>query len=191
MATTISLVCPKCGITKKSGKLSCCGLGGSWFGNCGSAGDIKLDHTWYEGLRSCKARTQSKTVIDHQLNRAQQENNNPSNGAGTVNSGAIVVAPEARSPTSVLMSGAPPIIALAHTPANTSPASATVAIDRKPIATAVPRSYMSTRDGSVNVVTAAPVHDLVTSQGRKQILDIHVHVTLSLSVTTVSLSLFI
>ena len=29
--TIISSVCPKCGIIAKSGKISCCGRGGSWF----------------------------------------------------------------------------------------------------------------------------------------------------------------
>ena len=53
---TESLLCPACGVMKKSGKTSCCGLGGSWFEDCGSVGDAKLDHTWNEGIRSCKAR---------------------------------------------------------------------------------------------------------------------------------------
>ena len=72
MTVTVSSVCPKCGIAKRSGKSSCCGRGGSWFGNCGSTGDTKVDHTWYEGLQACKARTQSKTVIGQQLNGVQQ-----------------------------------------------------------------------------------------------------------------------
>merc|ERR1712037_324506 len=42
--TTMSLVCPKCATIKKSGKMSCCGRGGSWYKNCGAAGNIKLDH---------------------------------------------------------------------------------------------------------------------------------------------------
>ena len=52
----ISPVCPKCGTTGKSGKLSCCGRGGSWFGNCGNAENTKFGHTWYEGIQSCKSR---------------------------------------------------------------------------------------------------------------------------------------
>ena len=59
--------CPKCGIIEKSGKISCCGRGGSWFRNCGSAGNTKLHHTWYEGIQACKTRPQqSKTVIARQ-----------------------------------------------------------------------------------------------------------------------------
>ena len=64
--TTISPVCPKCGTIHKSGKISCCGRGGSWFKNCGTAGNTQLEHTWQEGIRACKARTQSKTAMGQQ-----------------------------------------------------------------------------------------------------------------------------
>ena len=43
-----------CGVTKKSGKHSCCAPGGSWFQNCGDFGDSKFDHTWFEGIQACK-----------------------------------------------------------------------------------------------------------------------------------------
>ena len=46
--------CAKCGIIKKSGKRSCCARGGSWFKNCGDAGDIKFDHTWAGGAEACR-----------------------------------------------------------------------------------------------------------------------------------------
>ena len=46
--------CPKCGISKKSDKYSCCARGGAWFQNCGDAGDNKFDHTWVEGIQACK-----------------------------------------------------------------------------------------------------------------------------------------
>ena len=39
---TVSYVCPKCGTIEKSGKISCCGRGGAWYGNCGSAGNKTL-----------------------------------------------------------------------------------------------------------------------------------------------------
>ena len=48
--------CPKCGAIKKSGKHSCCARGGAWFNNCGDIGDTKLDHTWAEGILTCKSR---------------------------------------------------------------------------------------------------------------------------------------
>ena len=47
-------ICLKCGTTKKSGKQSCCARGGDWFKQCGDAGDQKFDHTWAEGIQSCK-----------------------------------------------------------------------------------------------------------------------------------------
>merc|ERR1712037_381513 len=55
----MSSVCPKCGIIAKSGKTSCCGHSGSWFGNCGSVDNVKLDHTWYEGIQACNTWVQS------------------------------------------------------------------------------------------------------------------------------------
>ena len=69
-ATTTAIttsVCSKCGAIQKSGKTSCCGRGGSWFRNCGSAGNSKYDHTWSEGIRACNSLAQSKTAIDQGL----------------------------------------------------------------------------------------------------------------------------
>ena len=68
---TISPVCRKCGRIKKSGKSSCCGRGGSWFRKCGGAVNTKLHHTWYEGIQTCKTRSQSKSVIAQYLNATQ------------------------------------------------------------------------------------------------------------------------
>merc|ERR1712203_897227 len=64
--TTITSVCPKCGTIAKSGKSSCCGRGGSWFKNCGSAGNTKLEHTWHEGMHACTARRQSGMAVGQQ-----------------------------------------------------------------------------------------------------------------------------
>ena len=36
------------------GKSSCCAYGGSWFKKCGNIGDTNFDHTWAEGIQSCK-----------------------------------------------------------------------------------------------------------------------------------------
>ena len=66
-------VCPTCGTIDKSGEMSCCGRGGSWFRHCGSSGSRKRHHTWYDGIQACKARTQSRTSIGQQLNGAQQQ----------------------------------------------------------------------------------------------------------------------
>ena len=79
--TTISSACPKCGAIEKSGKTSCCGRGGSWFRNCGSAGNSHLKHTWHEGIRACatRARAHFKRVVGPQVNAAQA----PSSSAST------------------------------------------------------------------------------------------------------------
>ena len=50
----ISSVCSKCGIIKKTGISSCCARRGSWFQDCGDAGDENFGHTWLEGIQSCK-----------------------------------------------------------------------------------------------------------------------------------------
>merc|ERR1711874_274790 len=46
--------CSKCGKIKKSGKLSCCAPGGAWFKNCGDSGNSKFDHTWTDGVNTCR-----------------------------------------------------------------------------------------------------------------------------------------
>ena len=72
--TTITSACPKCGVIAKSGEISCCGRGGSWFRNCGSAGNAKLHHTWYEGIQVCKTRVQPKRASGRHSNAAHQLN---------------------------------------------------------------------------------------------------------------------
>ena len=71
-ATTISTVCRNCGIIGKSGKGSCCGPGGSWFKNCGGAGNAKLLHTWYEGTKACETRARPQRARGQQINNAAQ-----------------------------------------------------------------------------------------------------------------------
>ena len=53
-STVVRLVCPKCGVAKKSGKRSCCARGGAWFENCGDVSDTQFDHTWAEGIKACE-----------------------------------------------------------------------------------------------------------------------------------------
>jgi len=88
----IGSVCAKCGTMEKSGKSNCCGRGGSWFRNCGSAGNAKLRHTWSEGIQACTARAQSKTVIGQQLNTVHHKNMDSCNRAGLANSKAVIKA---------------------------------------------------------------------------------------------------
>ena len=55
-AAPIVPACSKCGVSKKSGKLSCCARGGAWFKNCGDIGDSKFDHAWSEGMQACEGK---------------------------------------------------------------------------------------------------------------------------------------
>ena len=52
-----STQCPKCGLSKKSGKRSCCSRGGAWFNKCGDAGDSRFEHTWVEGIQACQSKS--------------------------------------------------------------------------------------------------------------------------------------
>ena len=71
VTTGINSTCLECGIVQKSGKLSCCGRGGSWFGNCVNAANAKVGRTWYEGIRVCKSR-QFQTAVHYQHARQQK-----------------------------------------------------------------------------------------------------------------------
>ena len=79
VTTTIATtsLCPECGVTRKSGVMSCCAKGGSWFGKCGGADDTSVDHTWYEGVQVCKAR-QSQIAVGQQLRASQPRSNKTS-----------------------------------------------------------------------------------------------------------------
>ena len=48
--------CSKCGTIKKSGQRSCCVRGGDWFKKCGNPGDLRFEHTWFEGIEACPNR---------------------------------------------------------------------------------------------------------------------------------------
>ena len=56
IASTIdrAITCPRCGIFRKSGKVSCCAPRGAWFKNCGGIGSKNADHKWSEGMKACK-----------------------------------------------------------------------------------------------------------------------------------------
>ena len=82
-AAIADAVCPRCGTIEKSGKMSCCGRGGSWFKHCGGGGNTKLHHTWSEGIQACNARSQSKTGIGEELNAGRQQVNDVSQGSAT------------------------------------------------------------------------------------------------------------
>ena len=57
--------CPQCGGGGKSGKISCCARGGSWFQKCGDPGNSKFEHTWSEGSEACKGAPITQTTHAH------------------------------------------------------------------------------------------------------------------------------
>ena len=89
--TTISYSCLTCGTINKSGKLSCCARGGSWFGNCGATGNTNHQHTWYEGIQACKARQHRTAVMGQQENAVQQNTNDSTNDAGKIENFPTVI----------------------------------------------------------------------------------------------------
>ena len=205
-ATTAAIrsICPKCGTTKKANIDSCCGRGGSWFGNCGNADDTEVDHTWYEGLQACTAWAQSNAVIAQQLNGAKQESNNSYNRVGNSNSKAVVINAEPFAYTSAPTRGGSPIIAPAHMRANTSTVYDTLTLDSKSMTegavvneiTALanmrkPAPSLVNAGMSVNIqITHKPVnslmtiaaHAVVTSQGCETLLGTDVRIRFMLAV---------
>ena len=61
----IPLACPKCGTFRKSGRVSCCAPGGSWFKTCGGVVNKNVDHRWSEGVKSCKRKFKSNRWHEH------------------------------------------------------------------------------------------------------------------------------
>ena len=142
--TTISSVCPKCGIIVKSGKISCCGDSGSWFGKCGSAGNAKLDHTWYEGIQACKTLRQSEAATDRQSNAAQQRKF--SNGLDMANSKADIT--PANTFTSMLISTSSIIAVKASINKSTATLDTTI----------ITLTRITTFNTSTNVPMTSPAH---------------------------------
>ena len=106
MTITVA-VCPRCGNMEKSGTMSCCGRGGSWFKNCGRIGSTQLHHTWHEGIQACKTRSQSKTVLGQQLHVAQEKHIDSSQGAHIAN--YEVVIPVTKMFTFASVNSSPPM----------------------------------------------------------------------------------
>ena len=202
-AITSSSICPKCGITKKSGKMSCCGQGGSWFGNCGSASDTNADHTWHEGLQACKGRPH----FSQELTKAEEQRNGSPNGDSSVNSKVVVTAVKPHASTSASVPDAPPTSATAHTLANTSTVHITLSMKSKvhtaAVTTVAPTSSSISKAATSIIRTDTPsitsVHILLrynsckilmstkayapfTSNGCKQVVDITVYISLMLTV---------
>ena len=202
--TAVTSICPKCGITKKSGIMSCCGRGGSWFGNCGGIRDTNIGHTWYEGLQACKAQAQSKAVIGQELSDVSQERNASPSGVDTANSKSVAMAAKSAASASSRMAGAPPTVvsanistayatskitsqqtitgttAMIFSPVNMSTLTPIATTVGNPITTA---GHMSTiRHTSPKISMTAPVGAAVKSQGCEKLLDLTIYNILVLAV---------
>merc|ERR1712032_1477254 len=171
-ATTTISACSKCVPIKKSGKTSCCGRGGSWFRNCGSVGNTRLDHTWYEGIQVCQTWAESKIAFGRQSNAAQQLNS--PNGAGVVNFKTNTTADKIFTFTPVNTSTATSYSTStaysAGTASSKAIAAAANAIIYSPVDMSTPTptippvntsSRISMTNTSTNMLTTAPVHSIV------------------------------
>lgn len=85
-------LCFKCGTLQKSGKLSCCGRGGSWYKKCGAAGNTEFDFTWHEGFQACKTRQFQAAV-------GQQHHTSADDVGMRINAEAVFVAARIFTPT--------------------------------------------------------------------------------------------
>ena len=66
-STDAVLTCSKCGTFKKSGRVSCCAPGGSWYRNCGGAGNRNVGYIWSDGVKACtrKFKTNAMQIYHH------------------------------------------------------------------------------------------------------------------------------
>ena len=62
---TYKMTCPKCGMFKKSGRVSCCAPGGAWYKKCGGSGNRNVDHRWFEGVDTCKRKSKVKGMYSN------------------------------------------------------------------------------------------------------------------------------
>ena len=183
---TASSSCSKCGLIKKSGRISCCGHGGSWFGNCGGADDFNIDHTWLEGLQACKARSHLKTVMDQQRNGDQQEMNLYSSGTDNASSQEVITAAKPLAFASAPTSNAPSIIWPVNAENNDPAMYASPKINLKPTTAVVETSaQIPVSHNFVNVLVTALVHTAIdgTSGGFHQFMEIKICIILCLTVT--------
>merc|ERR1719174_1329937 len=57
LVSSNTIACLKCGMFKKSGRVSCCAPGGTWYKDCGGADNRNADPKWFEGVEACKFTT--------------------------------------------------------------------------------------------------------------------------------------
>ena len=170
--TTIALsVCPRCGTIAKSGKMSCCGRGGSWFKNCGGTVNTKRHHTWYEGIQACKTRSQSKAYIGNQLNVDPQKDIHSSQGVHMANQKSVIAATKEFEFTSINtstpMSGETTIVTSTYTADHVS---TTMSV----------RALMTNSSTNIAMIslTHAPASTSITTQGCVNLLKITVHINI-------------
>ena len=53
--------CPKCAMSSKYGKMSCCARGGAWYDHCGDDGG-NYEHTWFEGVQACQSKLAAVSI---------------------------------------------------------------------------------------------------------------------------------
>ena len=169
MKTTISVVCSTCGTINKSGKMSCCGRGGSWFRKCGTSGNTKLHHTWHEGIKACNTWVHSKTTID----AVEQKRNDFYNGAGTAISTVVTVVQTLTFiavNTSTTTPGTTLIVSPANTPANASPRTAAFFARNSVTTTSTPTNM------SMIVKARTPTSTSSTVQGYAKLSSVVVYI---------------
>ena len=141
--------------------MSCCGRGGSWFGNCGSNGDTRHNHTWSEGLQACKTWTPSK------INRVEQQMDSLSDCVHSSKSKRVVKGAKLIAFTSSAQPGAFPIVESVNTSADTLRAYHAFTRKSKPIMTIV--TTMVSRLTNTSVLKEVEVDAVTTAPTRMQL----------------------
>ena len=141
---------------KKSGKASCCGLGGSWFGKCGGVGNVNLDHTWYEGIRVCE--TQFQAVVGEQLHAYQPKRDASFDDPHMIKRVIVGAHIPASAPdnASTPVPGATPITVPVNTPIMAGDHNSVVYYAGKTAFNALVAPSTTIIRASVNILTAAP-----------------------------------
>ena len=116
VTTIMHSVCRKCGTIGKSNKVSCCARGGSWFKDCGSAANVKLRHTWHEGIQACTIRAQkSKVAFGHRPECYEGTGDAPTDAVAT-NVGIVVTRMATVATTTISPPTSKAVIASANSP---------------------------------------------------------------------------
>ena len=162
-AAHVNPICLKCGAIEKTGKLSCCARGGSWYGKCGSILSAKLLHTWSEGIEACEAAVgQPELIVEQKVNRS------PNDGRMIISPKAAITTAHvpASTPTNIQMSAINSVTMYSNTSMKALSITSMKALgitSRKPLSIASKRVSMDTSMLAAVPNRMSTVHNNITT----------------------------